>query len=203
MSGAAAVRLVLAASGLTLLGHGLWLPLKAEVAQVLLERAWRMTLQRGGEERPWPWADTWPVAKLRIGIANLESDQRENQLRTVDRIVLAGVDGASLAFGPGLDPRSARPGSGGHTVLAGHRDTHFRFVRRLAVGDEIEMQAADGNWTRYRVVGTQVVDQESLGVLAPTSQPVLTLVTCYPFDAVTAGGNQRYVVRASAVESTL
>lgn len=64
---------VTALVGLVLVAQGLWIPAKAVLAQVLLQYAWTQTVDAGGPNgtdpaaihRPWPWADTWPVARLR------------------------------------------------------------------------------------------------------------------------------------------
>jgi len=82
------------------------------------------------------------------------------------------------------------------TAIAGHRDTHFGFLRRLRRGDEVTLTGPDGVERRYRGEDAAVVEETDLGVLAPTHQPTLTLVTCYPFDALQPGGSLRYVVRA-------
>ncbi len=85
-TGAAALFALL---GLVLVGQGLWIHAKALLAQVLLERAFEQTLATGAPVKPWPWADTWPVARIefpRLG-------------KSV--IVLAGSSGQALAFGPG------------------------------------------------------------------------------------------------------
>jgi len=114
----------------------------------------------------------------------------------VDLIVLDGVSGRTLAFGPGHVPGTPRPGRPGNTVLSGHRDTHFRFLARLRHGEQLVLDTLDGGSRRYRVVGGQVVDERAIGVLADTEVSRLTLVTCYPFDAVLPGGPLRYVVTA-------
>jgi sortase A len=80
---------VVMALGLMLCGQGLWIPAKAALAQVLLERAFERSLATGRPVKPWPWADTWPVA--RISFPRLH--------RQV--IVLDGASGQALAFGPG------------------------------------------------------------------------------------------------------
>jgi hypothetical protein len=72
--------------------------------------------------KPWPWADTWPVARLRM------------QHPSVDLIVLAGAYGRTLAFGPGHVTSSALPGQEGTVMLTGHRDTHFRFLKDVQTG---------------------------------------------------------------------
>jgi sortase A len=183
------------AAGLLLLGLGVWhlggagtIHAKAWLAQILLERAWAETLAGDGPVvRPWPWADTAPLARLQVPALG------------VDRIVLAGASGRSLAFGPGHLDGTALPGGPGHSVLTGHRDTHFAFLKELDLGDEIRVQGRDGAWRRYRVSGTQVLDSRSARLALGDDRPRLSLVTCYPFDALRPGGPLRYVVSAEAV----
>ena len=64
---AAATLALLALGGAWQLALGAWIPVKAALAQVLLEQAWRRTLAGEVRARPWPWADTWPVAALEVG----------------------------------------------------------------------------------------------------------------------------------------
>lgn len=181
------VAVVLIAVACWQLAQALWIPAKAAVAQALLEHAWRQAQQNGGHTRPWPWADTWPVARLIAPAAS------------VDRIVLAGDSGATLAFGPGLSFAGAKPGQSGTIVISGHRDTHFRFLRQLAQGDLIVLQTRYAE-VDYVVRDTQVVDRENYHPVPDTAGGLL-LVTCYPFDAVQAGGPLRYLVHADAVAS--
>jgi len=185
----AACGLCLAALSLIFMGQGGWIIVKAQLAQVLLAKAWAETRAGATEARPWPWADTWPVARLEVPALG------------VDEIVLSGADGRTLAFAPGHLAGSALPGVPGNTVLAGHRDTHFRFLRELAPGDEIHLESPDGAVHAYRVVSTEVLDHRDARVLSPTVERTLTLITCYPFDAVAPGGPLRYVVRAMGVPS--
>ena len=177
---------VLPLSGVWQTGLGAWIHTKAIIAQTLLEAAWSETLNGQKEVKPWPWADTWPVSRLtvpRLGIS---------------RIVLAGASGASLAFGPGLLYGTALPGTAGNTVIAGHRDTHFRFLRELKQGDEIALQTASGQTIRYIIREIRIVNYRQTQYLADRGRPVLTLITCYPFNAVTPGGPLRYLVIASS-----
>jgi sortase A len=167
------------------LAQAAWIPAKAVVAQLLLERAWRQTQQHDDNTRPWPWADTWPVARLIVPQIS------------VDRIVLAGDSGATLAFGPGLSFAGAKPGEPGTVMISGHRDTHFRFLRQLAQGDRIVLQTRTGE-IEYAVRGTQIVDSRAYHP-NPDASDGLVLVTCYPFDAVRPGGPLRYLVHADAV----
>jgi sortase A len=181
------IALLLVAAGSAQAGAGVYLPAKARVAQALMRVAWQRTLANGEEHRPWPWARHWPVARL------------EAPDLGVDEIVLAGAEGASLAFGPGHVDGTPLPGDPGNAVLAGHRDTSFAFLERLALGSVLVVETPAGKRHRYRVVDTRVAQASDRGPFHATAVPALTLVTCYPFDAVWPGTPLRYVVRAEEV----
>ena len=180
----AVLALVALAAGFLAAGGKIYL--KAQLAQLLLRRAWAETQATGRPVKPWSWADTWPVARLSV------------PRHDVDLIVLAGASGRTLAFGPGHVDGSAAPGTPGNTVVTGHRDTQFRFLKDLAPGDELWLVGPDGGGRRYVVVDALVVDERDTSVLAETGEPRLTLVTCFPFDALVPGGPLRYVVRAAS-----
>ncbi len=86
----------------------------------------------------------------------------------------------------------------GNTVISAHRDTHFRFLQRVVPGDAIVLETAAGTRTRYRARDVFVADIRTLRIPRDTAVPTLTLVTCYPFDAMVPGGPLRYVVVAEA-----
>lgn len=177
--------LLLLTSSATLLVFGLWIPLKAVVAQELLELAWAESQARQAETRPWPWADTWPVARLTV--PELGDSM----------IVLAGGHGESLAFGPGQVLGSE--GGPGPVIIAGHRDTHFDQLQYLETGSELRLQSRAGSWRQYRVHATRIVDSRSERIdTRALADDVLILVTCYPFDSIDARGPLRYVVEARA-----
>jgi sortase A len=165
------------------LGAAAWIHVKARVAQHLLQRAWARTLRGDTQVKPWPWADTWPVARLRA------------PSHGVDLIVLADASGRTLAFGPGHAATTAVLGAAGTAVVSGHRDTHFRFLERVRIGDELIVETAGRPEARFRVRETAVVDARST-TLRDTNRASLVLLTCYPFDAVRAGGPLRYAVVA-------
>jgi sortase A len=177
----------LLALGFWQLGQGAYIPAKAWLAQELMQRAWLRV--SAGEDRvaPWPWADTWPVARLSA------------KSHDVDLIVLAGGSGRTLAFGPGHLSASALPGEIGNMVIAGHRDTHFAFLRDVEPGTRVSVESFAGVTTEYEVIGRNVVDSRKGSLLLDTDDAVLTLVTCYPFDAVDPGGPLRFVVTARRV----
>src|SRR5262249_24638723 len=138
----------------------------------------------------WPWADTWPVARLKA------------PAHGVDLIVLAGVSGRTLAFGHGHAAGTALPVDDGIAVVTGHRDTHFAFLSRVRAGDMLVLEVPGRAPVVFRVSETAVVDARTAAVGRDDTGSALVLLTCYPFDAVTAGGPLRYVVMAER-EGTL
>lgn len=175
--------MMLSLAGLAQLGSAAYIPAKAVVAQLLLEHAWARS-DDDTPQKPWNWADTWPVARLQA----IKYD--------VDLIVLAGMTGESMAFGPAHYSGSALPGNRGTSVIGGHRDTHFRFLEKLRNGDRLLVERANGTEHWFRVTATEVVDSRDTQLLLRDDGSWLTLVTCYPFDAVTPGGPLRYVITA-------
>ena len=166
------------------LGQGAYIPAKAWLAQELMQRAWSRAGAGSDRPVPWPWADTWPVARL---------SARSGE---VDLIVLSGGSGRTLAFGPGHLTASSLPGEPGNAVIAGHRDTHFSFLRDVEIGESLIVETVSGRKHLYKVVGIDVVDARRGSLLLDTDQAVMSLVTCYPFEAREAGGPLRYVVTA-------
>ena len=116
--------------------------------------------------------------------------------KNIDLLVLNSAYDRTLAFGPGHVESSVLPSSVGTTILTGHRDTHFRFLKELTREDELVIQTARGNKLRYVVSERCIVDSRSGTITLDPSQPRLVLVPCYPFDAMTSGGPLRYVVVA-------
>jgi len=175
--------------GFVALGQGAYIPAKAWLAQDLMQRAWART--GGGEVRatPWPWADTWPVARL------------TGRSGEIDLIVLAGGSGRTLAFGPGHLSASVMPGEVGNAVIAGHRDTHFQFLRNVQPGEVLKLESSTGIRHLYKVVGTDIVDSRKGSLVLDTEAAMLSLITCYPFDARESGGPLRYVVTARMIDS--
>lgn len=182
----AVAAILLALAGASAFASGAYLHAKAEVAQWLLHAAWKESRRSGLPIRPWPWADTYPVARL---VAPGHD---------ADVLVLAGASGRTLAFGPGHLDGSALPGDPGNAVITAHRDTHFRFLRTVGPGDDLVVERKDGTRRHFRVRSAYVADHRELRLPRDGAVPTLTLVTCYPFDAVQPGGPLRYVVVAEA-----
>ena len=193
LSGAALRRLpflapaaVATALGMAFCAQGLWIPAKAAVAQVLLERAFARSVATGQPVKPWPWADTWPVAK--ISFPRLH--------RAV--IVLEGTSGQALAFGPGHVAGTPDAGERGTAVYAAHRDTHFALLGQVKAGDEIVVDRIDGRRASFRMVGAQVVRWDASGVDPHAPGRALALATCWPLDGK-AHGPLRYLVWARPI----
>jgi sortase A len=109
--------------------------------------------------------------------------------------LLEGSDDATLSHGAGHIEDTPFPGEPGNIGIAGHRDTVFRPLRRIKVGDPLTLTAA-GRTYRYTVTRTLIVGPDDVYVLDPTKQPTLTLVTCYPFEFI-GHAPKRFIVQAS------
>jgi len=180
--------LLIGVVGVALAMSGGYIHAKAALAQMLIERAWSLAADAGeAAPKPWPWADTRPVAVL-------EAPRLGERL-----VALEGDSGRTLAFGPGHASGSAMPGAPGVAVFSGHRDTHFSFLRYLHKGDILLTRTHPGEVIVYRVVSMEVADSRTATIVDDGGEPMLALVTCWPFDAVAPGGPMRYVVTAAVV----
>lgn len=162
-------------AGLLIIAQALYVPAKAQLAQVLLSRAWDRQVATGEPARPWPWADFTPTARLSF------PNQNENVLALTD------AAGESLAFGPTLMAASAKPGDPGVAVFAAHRDTHFAFLGKLKRGDPVTVVTGggamgDGPMT-FRVTRSEVVRWDASGIQPHDGGAArIALVTCWPLD---------------------
>lgn len=160
---------------------------KATLAQFLIEQAWDKTLQTQGQHKPWSWADTWPVARLKVPALH------------INLIVLEGMKGNSLAFAPGHATASASFSGKGIKIIAGHRDTHFHFLKDIKKGMKVMIQNNRGTWKQYRITSSRIVNIHNGPMNYQPQQDQLRLITCYPFDAINPGGPLRFVVSAEQV----
>lgn len=112
-------------------------------------------------------------------------------------MILEGVDSQSLHLGVGHIPGTAWPGEPGNVGIAGHRDTFFHPLRKIARNDRIRLTALGGSW-EYVVDSVRVVSPDDIRVLAPTGAHSLTLVTCYPFQWA-GPAPRRFIVHAQLV----
>ncbi len=175
--------------GCWFIGQGTYIHAKALVAQQLLEQAWVNVKAGKQQSKPWPWADTWPVARLRVPRLN------------IDLIILAGDSGRTMAFGPGHNFASAIPGNNGNSLISAHRDTHFNFLQYLKPKDKIFIETAQSENKIFNVISTKIIDMDDARFIDDQSSAYIHLATCYPFDSIIPGGSQRYIV--SAVEQQI
>jgi sortase A len=175
--------------GLVCIAEGTWIHAKAALAQVLIASAWSREQAGQKNSRPWPWADTTPLARLIVGEGR----------NPAAFIVLEGTSGRNLAFGPAHDPASVLPGDLGNSVIEGHRDTHFVVLKNARVGSSLQVETAAGRLLRFKITDVRVVDSRNVRIALAADHPRLTLVTCYPFGAVLPGGPLRWVVTADLV----
>ncbi len=164
--------------------HASWLPVKACLSQQLISYSWRQSIDLQQRIKPWPWADTYPIAEL--------SFERLNKRI----VVLNGGDPTTLAFSAGAIAPFNQAASPRPFVVAGHRDSHFSFLNEVFMNDIISLADKHGRSQLYQVEAIDIVDASSgeLPVLADDSQ--LILITCYPFNSTRNNSNERYVITA-------
>ena len=133
---------------------------------------------------PAPARGTW-IARLEIPSVTLATT------------VLEGTDDGTLSRGSGHIEDTPFPGQEGNVGIAGHRDTVFRPLRHIHLGDEMKLTTADRVY-HYKISKTLIVTPDDVYVLDPTAQPTLTLVTCYPFDFI-GHAPRRFIVQAALV----
>jgi LPXTG-site transpeptidase (sortase) family protein len=112
----------------------------------------------------------------------------------VDFTVVEGTSEAALRMGPGHLGGSPLPGEDGNAVIAGHRDTHFRILKEVLIGDELRVDLGNREYS-YRIVDIRVVSPNDTRVLLPQAGRTMTLITCYPFRLL-GSAPERYIVQA-------
>jgi sortase A len=165
----------------------LMLQAHAWVARSLLHTAWVRTQASGRQVKPWPWADTWPLARL--SIPRLETEW----------IILANSGENTSRYALGHLESSVLPGEVGNSGVKVPKDIYFNSVISLRLGDILELESLQtGRW-HYRVSAIYIVDKGNTKVLEPCSMRRLTLVSCYPCNKP-GNNNLRYVVIAEETE---
>jgi len=194
-----------------------YIQVKASLAQVLLNHAWENTqlayIERGekGESKenqlsdtlakikPWPWADVYPVAKLVMPRLKLSY------------LVLNNDSGQALAFGPGITATNTSVSntalSNKTKVISGHRDSHFEFLAEVVIGDDFSLALASGKVIHYRVNRLSVIDIQKNQLYLPdieeNQSQGLVLITCYPFNSMTASTPFRLVIEGSEIKQEI
>jgi len=173
-------------AGAIFLSKGIYMDVKAEVAQWLIASSWDKRSKNEMPVKPWAWADTRAVARLNVPRLN----------ETL--YVMQDDSGESLAFGPGHIPASAPLSKDGHVVIAGHRDSHFEFLQNIEIGDLVTTENYQSIKQHYKVIELFIIDVNDQEIpLYEHAQ--LTLITCYPFDDFVPGGPLRLVINAEPI----
>jgi len=158
-------------TGVILLSKGFYMDAKASVAQWLIASSW---IERSSNEmpiKPWSWADTRAVAELKVPRLNSHM------------------------------PASSPLSENGHVVIAGHRDSHFSFLKNIQKGDLISTEHYLSNKQHYRVTDLFIIDTREQQI-SIYDHAQLTLITCYPFEGFIPGGPLRLVVNAEPISIT-
>jgi sortase A len=116
-------------------------------------------------------------------------------------MIAEGDDDATLNMAIGHLSDTPLPWHDGNSALAGHRNTFFRPLQHIRVGDELRVSTVRGDF-RYQVRETMVVSPDEVWVLDPSDRPMLTLITCYPFNYV-GKAPRRFIVRAERTSTSL
>jgi LPXTG-site transpeptidase (sortase) family protein len=153
-----------------------------------------------------PDQDKWAAERVRsyqksVSMNSLPLARLEIPAIDLSAMVLEGTDTWTLNRGVGHIRGTAAPGVKGNTGIAGHRDGFFRGLRNISKNDRILLTTVDGTY-HYRVASIQIVSPNHTEVLAPTPEPSLTLVTCYPFFFV-GDAPKRYIVTSRLVKHNL
>jgi len=158
--------------------------LKAFLAQNLLELSWEKSKNKNQIIYPWIGAKTYPIGKISIKKIDLSY------------IILGGEIKQSLNFGVAHIENTSKPGSNGNIGLAGHRDSFFKKLEKIHIGDIIRIESFSKS-KDFKVTDIQIISPNELHWLNQSDEDILTLVTCYPFDFF-GDAPKRYLVRAKA-----
>ena len=112
--------------------------------------------------------------------------------------IIEGTDEDELEKGVGHYSDSVLPGEKDNSVLSGHRDTVFRKLGEVGVGDDLIVKTSAGEF-KYKVHKVRIVDADDRTVIVPKPRPTLTVTTCYPFDYI-GDAPERYILVANLVE---
>lgn len=190
-----------------------WLPTKAWLSQQLINHSWQQSMtaqkhlqeqqQKHGQDntsshklnshklnqqvtiKPWPWADTFPIAEL--AFSRLDKNI----------VVLNGGDPTTLAFSAGAVAPFNQTNVAKPFVVAGHNDSHFSFLQDIMMKDFIALTDVNGRKQLYQVESIDIVDASAGYLSLPTDAANLILITCYPFKSINNQSNERYVITAT------
>ena len=173
--------------GIYYLSSSGYMLMKAELSQYFIIQAWQKTLNDKQNHKPWSWADTYPI--LQLNVPRLAKTS----------YALQGESGRNMAFSVVHLAASGMPGDSKSTVLSGHKDSHFSYLKDLEIGDNITTQDKYNSY-KYTVTSTKIINSKN-EKLSIRNTNELILTTCYPFSDFQFGGSLRFVVYAIPIDS--
>lgn len=163
------------------------MPLKALVGQYLLDDVWKKTLHSGTQTKPWASADFKVIGELKVPRLG------------VSRIVLNTASGEAMAWGVGQIDSIPMASNFSPIILAGHRDSHMKFMSKLRIGDQLDFQLADGSSQSYKITKSIILSKPEFHLIDKlVDHPQLILTTCWPFNA-TRPGPERLIMIGNLV----
>lgn len=115
--------------------------------------------------------------------------------------IIEGTDEDELERGVGHYSSTVLPGQEDQILLSGHRDTVFRRLGDVQIGDLVHVVMPYGEYT-YEIKKSYIVDANDTTVIRSTApDEVLTISTCYPFSFI-GDAPQRYILEADLVKIT-
>jgi sortase A len=183
---------LLLAGGLLLLVSGSREFVESWLSQEDVAEQWELDMQARSDSRP---KDPNQTPRRRPQFQRGDFMARLTIPRLgADLYIVEGVGKKELRRGPGHMIGTGFPGEPDNTIVAGHRDTHFRVLKDIRAGDDIVVQF-EGDYLVYRVRETKIVRPTNKDVLQPADEAKLTLITCYPFYFV-GSAPKRFIVQA-------
>jgi sortase A len=178
------IGLILIAMGLIYFAKASAMPIKALIGDLRLNYVWEEALKTGKPKPPWSGADFLPIGQIKIPKLG------------ISRIVLNSASGEAMTWGIGKVSSSSEVEVTTTSVLAGHRDSHMRFLSKLQIGDQVEYQLINGIKKTYVIREIKIVRNASyLLPITEKNNDILVLTTCWPFNAVVSGP-ERFILTA-------
>lgn len=182
--------------GLILLGVGVWQYAHTKVkSTAALQQAKEIISQKQpvAADKKKIATSTPPAIGDTVGILKIPTIKAE-------LAIVEGTDPDDLEKGVGHYKGSYFPGDKGQIVLSGHRDTVFRKLGELKIGNQLKIQMPYGNYT-YEIVRTKIVKANDKSIITlQKQQEELILTTCYPFHYV-GNAPKRYIIYAKIINS--
>lgn len=181
------VLLAITLIAISLFAQGIYKEGKVIVTQRLLSFAWASHLQDGETHKPWPWAESGPIAQLSIaGQAPL--------------IVIKGASARHLALAPAWMVSSSGFGQAGNSVVLADNDRYFKQLKDVKLNSYLTLDTYPNLQLDYQVIATKIVNKKDLSALDVADQEILTLVTNYPLQSRISNSELRFVVIAKRIK---